>query len=267
MNFITTNHRGGIGNVMFKIAAVISLSMDNNVDYKLSNEFIRQSDKDYATNGYDDYRIHYYNVLRHIKFVDKLDFSYNIYKEPTFDYTSIPYQQDTNLLLDGYFQSELYFINNKQHIIDLYKPQETTKTALLNIYPEISKATSIHVRRGDYLNFPDHHPQQSIEYYKSAIDIIGYNEPYIIFSDDLDGCKTMFNFLPNKVFFTTKINWIDMYIMSLCKNNIICNSTFSWWGAYLNETPNTQIIAPNVWFGSAYKYDTSTIIPQNWTKL
>jgi hypothetical protein len=72
MNFITTNHQGGLCNVMFKLSAAISLSLDVGVDYVFSNEFIRQLDKDVVCDGFDDYRIYYDNVLRGINFIDKL---------------------------------------------------------------------------------------------------------------------------------------------------------------------------------------------------
>ena len=72
MSYISTNHRGGIGNVLFKLAASISAAIDNNVEYVFSNEFIRPKDLAMVTQGYPDYRIYYSNILRNIKFVDRL---------------------------------------------------------------------------------------------------------------------------------------------------------------------------------------------------
>lgn len=267
MNFISTNHQGGIGNVMFKLAAAISLALDNNVDYIFSNEFIRPADQ-VATKGYSDYRVYYDNILRNIQFINSIPKNYTVYNQPGFHYEPIPYISGSNLLITGYYQSEKYFKNNRQYIFDLFKPSNETKKFILENYIDVTNSVSIHVRRGDYLQYPNHHPQQTNEYYKTAVETIGLDRNYIIFSDDIDGCRDMFNFLPNKRFFTSGIDWIDLYMMSLCSDNIICNSSFSWWGAYLNEHVTKTIIAPKRWFGPAYEnYNTSDLIPKSWIIL
>lgn len=260
MNFITTNHRGGIGNVMFKLAAVISMSIDNGVDYIFSKEFIRPVDPDYK--NYRD------NLLRNINFIDRLPQNYFVHTETQFNYQEIKYNEGINLLLDGYFQSEKYFINNKQTIIDIFKPTEEIKNEILKSLPEVNNYVSIHIRRGDYLNYPNHHPQQSEEYYKEATEIIGLDNTFLIFSDDLVGVKNMFNYLPNKIFYTSGKDWLDLYTMSLCKDNIICNSTFSWWAAYLNNNKHKKIITTKNWFGSSLKqHDISDLFPFEWILL
>lgn len=260
MNFITTNHRGGLGNVMFKIAASISLAMDNNVEYIFSKEFIRPADPDYEK--------FYDNILRNIKFIEKLPSSYSTYREIQFSYNAIKYDRGTNLLLDGYFQSERYFINNKQSIIDIFKPTDEIRSMILSDLPDVGSYVSIHVRRGDYLNFPDHHPQQSEEYFREASEIIGRDKTYLIFSDDLEGVKNMFDFLPNKIFYTSGKDWQDLYTMSMCSDNIICNSTFSWWAAYLNINPNKKVITTSKWFGPVYRHhNISTLFPVEWTVI
>jgi hypothetical protein len=269
MNFISTNHQGGLCNVMFKLSASISLALDNNVDYFFSNEFIRQLDKNIVCDGFDDYRIYYDNILRNIKFIDKLPSNYKIHKEPvTFNYQPITYNKGENLLLEGYFQSEKYFINNKDYIINLFKPTENIKQTILERLSNISDSISIHIRRGDYLKLSDFHPQQSLEYYTSAINLLGVDRNYLIFSDDLDGVRSMFDFLPNKQFISLGKDYLDLYAMSMCEHNIICNSTFGWWGAYLNENKNKKVIGPNKWFGSALaNLISSDILPDNWIKI
>jgi hypothetical protein len=260
MNFITTNHRGGIGNVMFKLAASVGMSIDNNVSYFFSKEFIRTVDP-----NYENYAN---NILRNFNFIDKLPERYNVYSEKNFNYQNIDYIKGTNLLLDGYFQSEKYFINNKQTIIDIFKPTEEIKNEILQSLPEVNNYISIHVRRGDYLKYPNHHPQQSEEYYKTATEIMGRDNTFLIFSDDLDGIKNMFDYLPNKIFYTSGKDWLDLYTMSLCKDNIICNSTFSWWGAYLNSNKDKKVITTNKWFGPINAHlDISTLFPPEWIIL
>jgi hypothetical protein len=267
MNYITTNHRGGLGNVMFKLAASISMAIDNGVEYIFSNEFLRPIDR-ITTKGAPDYRRFYNNVLRNVKFIDKLPEDYLVHTEEQFHYKEIPYDKGTNLLLDGYFQSEKYFENNKQYIKDLFGTNQEITDKILTNLPDVYNYASIHVRRGDYLKFPNHHPQQSIEYYRKASEIIGLEKTYLIFTDDLGGINNMFDFLPNKIFYTSGEDWLDMYTMSFCKDNIICNSTFSWWGAYLNPHEDKKIITTNNWFGPVYgNWDISTLFPEDWIRL
>jgi len=267
MSFITTNHMGGIGNVMFKIAASISLSIDNKVDYIFSNEFIRTLDMEVVTNGFPDYRVYYDNILRNINFIDKLPDKYLTYSEPVFSYLPISYISGTNLLLEGYFQSEKYFLNNKEKIIELYQPNESIINKIINKIPEIQNCVSIHVRRGDYVFKTDYHNLLNIDYYKNAYEILGSEKTYLIFSDGLDEIKNMFDFIKNKKFLTFGQNFLDLYAMSLCEQNIIANSTFSWWSAYLNKNINKKVIAPKQWFGPKLPHNINDLIPERWTKI
>jgi hypothetical protein len=267
MNYITTNHRGGIGNVMFKLAASINLALKNEVDYIFSNEFIRPKDM-VATKGLPDYRRYYTNILRNIKFIDKLPDVYFVHTEKQFNFYDIEYTKETNLLLDGYFQSEKYFEENKDLIKELFSPNDEIKNIIYENLPDINDYISIHIRRGDYLEFPDHHPQQSVDYYKTACEIFGLDRTYLIFSDDLNGVKNMFDFIPNKIFYTSGEDWLDMYTMSLCEHNIIANSTFSWWAAYLNSNKDKKIITTKNWFGPVYRtWNISTLFPEDWIIL
>lgn len=259
-NFITTNHMGGLGNVLFKLSAAISLAKDNDLDYIFSNEFLRP--------GVDNIQKNYTNILKKITFLPKLTTSYVVHKEPSFSYSPIKYTKGTNLLIEGYYQSEKYFINNKELIINLFGPSEEYKNDIVKEIPDVSNSISIHVRRGDYLLYPNQHPLQSLEYYKTAINYFGVDKKYIIFSDDIEDVKEMFDFLPNKVFYNSGKDWHDLYVMSMCEHNIICNSSFSWWGAYLNNNKNKVIFAPKKWFGPAYSnIDASDLIPSTWKIL
>jgi hypothetical protein len=171
MNFISTNHQGGIGNVMFKLAAAISLALDNDIDYIFSNEFLRPIDR-ISTKGFDDYRVYYDNILRNIPFINNLPYGYAVYNQIGFHYQDIPYQTNTNLLLTGYYQSDKFFSNNKQYIIDLFKPSDENKKLIQSSYNDLNQYVSIHVRRGDYLQYPrPSSTTDSYEYYQSAVDI------------------------------------------------------------------------------------------------
>jgi hypothetical protein len=268
MSYISTNHRGGIGNVLFKLAASISTALDNNVDYLFSNEFIRDKDRHMVTFGHSDYRVYYQNILRNIQFSDKLPTPYLTYTEPGFEYNPIPYEQGTNLLLDGGFQSEKYFLNNRQTIIDLFKIPDHIEFQIKEAIPDINSYVAIHVRRGDYVNQPQYHPLVTKEFYQKAVEEVGIDNKFLIFSDDLEGCKDLFDFIPTKYPYSTGVDWSDLYMMSLCKDNIIANSSFSWWAAYLNQNLDKRVVAPTAWFGSAYaNLNIKDLLPNSWIKL
>ena len=268
MNYVSTNHRGGLGNVLFKLAVSISTAIDNNVEYVFSNEFIRPKDLAMVTKGFPDYRIYYSSILRNIKFIDKLEAPYMVYTEPNFHYDAIPYVEGTNLVLDGGFQSEKYFINNKQYIVDLFKIPNHIEFQIKEAVPDINDFVAIHVRRGDYVNQPQYHPLTTKEFYQKAVEKVGIDNKFLIFSDDLEGCKDLFDFIPTKYPYSTGVDWSDLYMMSLCKDNIIANSSFSWWAAYLNSNPDKKVVAPSKWFGSAYEhFNTKDLLPKSWIKL
>jgi hypothetical protein len=91
------------------------------------------------------------------------------------------------------------------------------------------------------------------------------DKEYLVFSDDMEWCKSFFK---GKFDFINDEDYNELYLMSLCRDNIIGNSTFSWWGAYLNENLFKTVIAPKTWFGPGYSHwDTSDLIPENWIKL
>ena len=134
-----------------------------------------------------------------------------------------------------------------------------------------TNSVSIHVRRGDYL-MEIGWDTCNLEYYNKAIKYIEQILPhctFYVFSDDILWCMKN---LTNKYNFIyvdwNKGNdsWQDMYLMSQCKNNIIANSTFSWWGAWLNNNPQKIVITPSIWFNDRNPNDCD-IIPDNWIKI
>ena len=92
---------------------------------------------------------------------------------------------------------------------------------------------------------------------------------FLIFSDDINWCKEFFPDIPEKFkFIDGNTDYEDLILMSLCKNNIICNSTFSWWAAWLNQNQDKKVIVPTNWFGKAYANNkTDDIFCENWIKL
>lgn len=187
-----------------------------------------------------------------------------------------------NAYLSGYWQSENYFINSA----DLIRNDFTLKREILekmersDIFKKMnesishSNAVAIHFRRGDYIHNPvtnKFHGVCSEEYYYTAINYINskIEEPhYFVFSDEPEWLES--NFKCDRPFTILKNNpgYFDLYLMSLCKHNIIANSSFSWWGAWLNKHPEKIVIAPLQWFNDPIlNKDTIDLIPKNWIRI
>jgi hypothetical protein len=130
---------------------------------------------------------------------------------------------------------------------------------------------SIHVRRGDYLNYPDHHPVCSLEYFYEAMKMSGFKK-FVVLSDDIEWCFRNFHSFSDFEFIYSRneSDIEDFAIMSKCAHNIISNSTFSWWAAYLNKNPDKIVISPDKdqWHGPAYSHwNHDDLIPESWIQL
>jgi hypothetical protein len=168
--------------------------------------------------------------------------------------------------LQGYWQSEKYFKENEQVIRKNLDIDEDTAYYISNKYPFIGKekTASIHIRRTDYVTSNGYHPVQPISYYEAGLDQIEYDK-LVVFSDDVHWCKDNLNF-NNMVFAEDNTNIQDLYLMNMCQHNVIANSSFSWWAAWLNKNPNKKIIAPEKWLGpQGPSYDD--IVPEDWIKI
>jgi len=119
------------------------------------------------------------------------------------------------------------------------------------------------VRRGDYLSLPDHHPVQELDYYYNAMSLFDENTLFVVFSDDIQWCKH--NLKKNVVFVENDRTEQDLYLMSLCDNHIVSNSTFGWWGSIMSNNRQSKTIAPKKWFGSSYaNNNTQHLYPNSW---
>lgn len=265
-NIIYVNLAGRIGNVMFQLAAAATIAKINNcvliaipMRYKVSEpdncllfEYLQQFKRTILRNF--DVRLWPPSLYS------------TVIMESNFHFSPIKYWP--MMLIKGYFQSEKYF--ESDYVNNLFKIDEVTLEKIKKNYnnvPDFTEMTSINIRRGDYLKLKDYFPICSIDYYKNAIDIIGRDKFYFITSDDLKWCKKVF--VGKNFFFADKTNPTnDLYLQTLCRNNIISNSTFSWWGAWLNRHPKQIVVAPNKWFGLKYSsYNTKDLIPKEWIKI
>ena len=256
---ITTYLQGGLGNQLFQMCAAISLALlnDDNYAFDVNNHHLpKQGNK----------CLHYEkNIFRNIKFDTGLLVKY-VHHEPHFHYKKINYLP--NLGLMGYFQSEKYFKDCESTIRELFSIDDQSRDIIKNKYGVIleNKTVAVHVRRGDYLKFADHHPVCTLDYYHKAINLFDDDSVFLIFSDDIEWCKE--KFVGDRfIFMENNEDYIDFYLISLCNHVILSNSSFSWWGAWLNVNKDKKIIAPKKWFGEDIPHDTKDLIPARWEKL
>ena len=228
--------QGGLGNQMFQVSAAYSLSK------RLQTNLVIDPSKHYLPLQGNNCLSYKENIFKKIKFdfIENYRTMLKIFDENEQD---IPLQD--NLMIRGYFQSLKYFEEVQDDIIDMFSPTNEVKKEIYKKYGDITKRVSIHIRRGDYLKFPDIHPVCNENYYKNAISNFK-NNSFIIFSDDIGWVEN--NFKDIDFIIAKEKDYIELYMMSMCKANIIANSTFSWWGAFLNK--NKEVcIAPKLWFG------------------
>jgi hypothetical protein len=259
---------GGLGNQMFQIAAAHALALRNGDESKFD---LGQCYTPAQGNKASKYRTNIFKKISDVgisvNYMNKLmyDDLDKIYKEVGFSYNEIPYTKD--MFLIGYFQSEKYFLDFKGEIIDLFEiPNKELVNGFLEPLLAIGKPiTSVHIRRGDYLKHPDFHPVCSIEYYKKAMNEVG-DSTFIFQSDDMLWVTE--NFKGANIIYSPFNDEIsDLTLMTMVHNNIIANSSFSWWGAYLNQNKEKKVIAPSQWFGPMGPKDTQDLIPKDWVVI
>ncbi len=178
--------------------------------------------------------------------------------------------------LIGYWQSEKYFKSSRSILLQDLVPQAPLEGLNLKLSQMMTQtvAVSLHIRRGDYVTNPQasqFHGILPLEYYNRALNYLKNKLPefqVFVFSDDphwvQDNLKTEFN--TYYVTHNQHKNEEDLRMMSLCHHNIIANSSFSWWGAWLNQNPEKIVIAPKNWFRDSTK-DTTDLIPAEWIRL
>lgn len=259
--FVIGDLMGQLGNQFFIIAAATSLALDNDaVTYFPSLTY----EKDF------NIPINREKIFYHLNATEPPSKIEYYFLESHYYYSSIPYKP--NMLIRGWFQSEKYFKNHKQEIIDLFSPDTKITNYLTQKYSFIIQhpnTVSIHFRSYEQED-PEHKVYAicDLDYFKKAIALFPENTLYVVFSNQINWCKKNFASISRNFYFVeNEAHYHDLYLMSMCKHNIICNSTFSWWAAYLNRNPDKQVIVPPQWFNPAYGADDRDLIPEEWIIL
>lgn len=179
-----------------------------------------------------------------------------------------------NCVFVGYWQTEKYFKGIRNELLTdfSFKLGDLKLEKMKKELSSNKKYVSVHIRRGDYLKNLDRYGDLSeTNYYTKAKEYLSRrvdNPIYVYFSDDIQWVKEKFydknGIFIEKIMFEDYQNWYDMYLMSQCKHNIIANSTFSWWGAWLNPNKDKIVIAPKVW---NHMYERKDICPPEWIRM
>jgi hypothetical protein len=244
------------------IAHAYSHALDYKARFTLSKHDVDISD--YSDNIYRklDFSINYINDLKN-------DESY-INIGNTFHYSPITLPDNKNIIFNGYFQSEKFFLSNSLKVKRLFSPTDEFIKKYHNKFPFLTNDDTvvINVRRGDYLHYPKQHPVISKEYIFKSLKYITNDKslPVIVISDDIEWCKENLK-IDNAHFIDDILPWEALWLISLCKHFIISNSSFSWWGAYLGEKENSIVLCPDIWFGPKISLPIFDIYKDSWVKV
>lgn len=279
---IITKIWGGLGNQLFEYALGRKLSLAKNTELKLDTSQFKKDTRRI-------FDIYHFNIscslankieTAKFKFLNLFDLSKPYYKKHIVQDQGFYFDQNifdvpNNIYLDGYWQSEKYFKDIKDILRKDITLKEQPDQKYYEIWNEInnSNSVSLHVRRADYLSFKNQKVFAlcSPDYYKKAIEIITNKAGPIklfFFADDIEWLKQNIS-TPYPAKFISGQGFTDcqeLILMSACKHNIIANSSFSWWGAWLNTNPDKIVIAPEKWVVNPARH-SKDLLPQEWIKL
>lgn len=251
---ITVRLKGGLGNQMFQYAAGRAKSLKNKTGLLLDV-------------SYFDFKL--VGITERTYSLDVFNISGKIIKRSFFKFIL-----EKIFTRDDYFQSAKYFERHEEIIRKDFTLKEPLSGKSAELLVDIKNCSSvgIHVRRGDYVGNATH-PVLDEGYYKAGLEYISRNskiDKVYVFSDDIRWCQENLRFDYPTVFvgdeYAGKYGEVHMILMSACKNFVIANSTFSWWSAWLSESPNKIVIAPKEWFRDP-KISTDDLIPESWVRL
>lgn len=264
---LSLGNNGEFGNQLFQIAAAVAHSIRNDDDY------IFPEWRCVISGVY--YTPFFKNKIKETKEKISVD---GDYAEPTFTYSPIPYTKDKTINLRGYYQSELYFKDTKSEIVNLFQPSKEVE----NVINEFDYKNSIALQLRFYdserphnfntglKQYMDPRPvfytvEDNYDFFKKAINYFGKDKTYYVCSNNFAKAKAMLKNYPNFIFLDMLHHVEAFFVQTKCEHNIISNSTYGWWGAYLNPSQDKTVFAPTKWFKIVDDWHNSRdIIPTNW---
>ena len=286
---------GGLGNQLFQYAAAKALSMHHRVPLLLEISSFYRTELPELEVPRDFELFNFTGIIEKIISPEELSslidlkkttvlprmvipaYKKDIYTEPHYHFDKNFYKSKKKVLLKGGWQSEKYFKSYDTEIRANIQLRQSLIEDVIEIAKKIREenSVSVHIRRGDYLRkkiIYEWHGVMEKEYYAKAFELLhAKTKPTKVyyFTDDVDWVAK--NLLPSFngeiiSFNFSKSHYEDLYLMSQCRHNIIANSSFSWWAAWLNDHMDKIVIAPGKWFGNGPK-DTQDISPSEWYKI
>jgi hypothetical protein len=274
---------GRLGNQMFQYAALKGISKNRGFEYTIPPKNSSIQIDNYGL--LDAFKL---TTNNNIGWLDKQD----VIQESFFNFDENLFNTcPDNVSILGFFQSEKYFKNIESDIRKDFTFKDEWIDPCIDFMNQFNgeEVLFLHIRRGDpnltdkrgfkwaYVNLPNQHPVQSLEYYEKALQNFPEDMPVLVFSDSIDWCKEQEFFNSDRFMFSEPddkyddgalVPYVDLCLMSLCSHAIIANSSMSWWGAWLINNKNKKIIAPKKWFGSDYSNNnTKDLYCSSWKKL
>lgn len=254
---IHIGYDGRLGNQLFQFAAVFGVAKRNGYDFVIPRS---------NTAPMSGFTMDGKPCTYRLEIADCFDIEHllgepfglrQLVKERHFHFDESIMESPDNSSLNGYFQTDKYFREFKEDLLDTLKFKPHVVELAKSVLPTTNETlVSLHVRRGDYLHPNPHHPVIGTEYFDTAVSKFDGACRFLVFSDDPEWCRTTWQGDDRFTVVETGNNLVDLCAMSMCEHNIITNSSFSWWASYLNRNPEKTVIAPAKWFGPGYaNYD------------
>lgn len=248
-------HCGQLGNQFFQVATTCALAWDNNAEAVFP-------DWNYP------YPVPEHAFSRINKKQPNVPVSFE-WGDPSASYTPIPYQP--NMKISGYFQSYKYFEHYREKLLNLFAPRDDDQLYIEQKYAWLMQhknTVGIQLRyyKWEFSQEDTSYPQYGKDYLDKAVKYFADDTLFIISSNNIPFAKQCIpGHLKNVYFIENEQNYIDLYLLSLCRHNIITNSSFGWWAAWLNQNPDKKVVMPKYW--SAYVSNLDDLAPTTWIKV
>jgi len=283
---ISIDVMGGLGNQLFMIFTTLAYGIQHNVKvvFPTHNCYYDPNRHTYWETFLPELKI-FTTANEYNHTTEDQRASFVKYVEQGFEYHPLPQFVEQNICLTGYFQNPQYFAPFQSVIYEIINLYDKKRDILLKhpqYFTENKPTVSIHFRMGDYKSKRYHHPIMNYEYFEQALQHIVTKDSYVNGGRVLYLCEHEDNeFVQGHIRRLQAIHpaiefqkvddqipdYEQLLIMSCCSHNIMANSTFSWWGAYLNENPGKIVCYPSVWFGEGYTHNHLGMMLQEWVKI